>query len=575
MPDRRKQERPAESQSSGRSGAPARRRAPEESALKRRVPEELTPQRGVSEELASQRRGAEESAPQRRASEETPPRRRASPEERKRRRAIALVSTLIFSAAAHGFLFTNEFFSHDSISYYNYAEWRFDDFYIGIGRFLIPVYEACKGNVAAPWLIGLLFAFWMYLTGVLVTEALHIRTPQGIALTCGLLCANVSVSLTGATYVYCMDEYAFALFCAAAAATLFLREGRFALSGLFPLLAALSVYQPYATVTAALCLLAFIRQASDGRPLRSILSRGITVLTLLPVAFFIYQAIWAFLRFLNSIPQTRDVAPLADFGIAARILYANGVFMNFLFHSGGVLGPLRPMLHALLLILLLWRLLRTLFSQRVPLPNRILLLILSLLLPAALYSVALIMPGEAHDLTAYARELFYILPLSLLEGLPAATPRRIHSAERVAVCVLLALMLWHHVVYANQVYMKKELEKTSTLLLAARVVERIESVPGYAPGETRVAFAGRLDRNEALDAPREEFAEFQTQTGLWHTHSATYNFGRYLTNYLQYPIIWDETTNVTRSELVKAMPVFPAAGSVRMIDGVVVVKLSD
>ena len=502
---------------------------------------------------------------------DAPTRRGLTPEEVSRRRMTAAISTVFCSVAAHGFLFANEFFSHDSVSYFTYADWGFD-FYTSVGRFFIPVYESLKGGVAAPWLIGLLFIVWMSLTGIVVTDLLDIRSPQGVALSCGLLCTNVSLTLTGATYVYCMDEYALALLGASVAAYLFLRGGRYALLGLLPLLISLSIYQPYATVTAALCLLALIRQASESRRFSAILSRGVTALILLIVAFLLYNALWTLCRVLFSVPQTRDVASLRDFGVRDRILSANSVFFGFLFRPGVALGPLRPVAHGLLLALLLWRLLRILTNERVPLPNRVALIVLSALLPVTLYSVAIVMPGEAHDLTAYARELFYFLPLSLLDSVPTRIPRR---AERNAVCVLLALLLWHHVDYANQCYMKKELEKTSTLILAARIIDRIEAIPGYVPGETRVAFAGRLDYNEPLDITRPAFEDFKTQTGLWHAHSATYNLGRYLTDYLQYPLAWDTETNVTRSDLAKAMPIFPASGSVRMIDGVVVVKLSE
>ena len=52
---------------------------------------------------------------------------------------LVLCASVVFSFAAHGFLFANECFSHDSISYFTYATGT-PSFYIGIGRFLIPLY---------------------------------------------------------------------------------------------------------------------------------------------------------------------------------------------------------------------------------------------------------------------------------------------------------------------------------------------------------------------------------------------------------------------------------------------------
>ena len=104
--------------------------------------------------------------------------------------------------------------------------------------------------MAAPWLIGILFLAWMSLAALLVVLLLRIHSACGIVLTCGLLCTNTAMTLTGATYVYCMDEYAFALLMAAAAAWLFVRGGWWMLGGLGALVVSLAVYQPYFTVAA-------------------------------------------------------------------------------------------------------------------------------------------------------------------------------------------------------------------------------------------------------------------------------------------------------------------------------------
>ena len=122
--------------------------------------------------------------------------------------------------------------------------------------------------------------------------------------------------------------------------------------------------------------------------------------------------------------------------------------------------------------------------------------------------------------------------------------------------------------------MKKELDHTATVALASRIIDRIELTEGYLPGETPVAFVGRLDRNAYLNHGRGEFAELDHTVGLWSDYSATYNLGRYLTDYLNYPLVWDTETDFAQYEEVQSMPAFPSVDGIRMIDGTVVVKLS-
>ena len=162
----------------------------------------------------------------------------------KRLLLITFVATAAFTALAHGFLFANEFFSSDSITLMYYRGFAY---YLRNGRFLIPLYEYWKGDAAAPWLIGALFLCWMTLASYVTIHLFDIQSVSRQILLCGLLCTNWSLTLTGATYVYCMDEYAFALLLSITASFFLLREGmRNFLMGLFLLVVSLSIYQVYA-----------------------------------------------------------------------------------------------------------------------------------------------------------------------------------------------------------------------------------------------------------------------------------------------------------------------------------------
>ena len=66
-------------------------------------------------------------------------------------------------------------------------------------------------------------------------------------------------------------------------------------------------------------------------------------------------------------------------------------------------------------------------------------------------------------------------------------------------------LLFDRGIYANQIYLKKDLEYDTTLSVMTRVVDRIEQVEGYIPGETPVKFLGDIQRSK-LAMTRPAFA---------------------------------------------------------------------
>ena len=494
--------------------------------------------------------------------------------EQKRTALLVLSATIACSFAVHGFLFTNEFFSHDSISYFTYATGSFS-FYTSIGRFVIPVYEWLKGDVAAPWLIGLLFTVWMSLTSFLVVHLLKIRSTSGSVLTSCLLCSNLALTLTGATYIYCMDEYAFALFSAVAAVYLISRGRWWTIPGLALLVVSLAVYQAYFTVAASICFLVILQRLAANESATKVFLAGVRYLALLAAGFVIYYGAWTAVCSLTGVAKRRVEESLLAGGGLEKILSlirdANVEYVKSLFDGSGVLGRLMPVVHVVLLAALVWRLAQILLDKNLHAGNKGLLVILICLIPTAFNSASILLAGSVTQLMTFAGELIYILLVICREP---SERRQWNVYIRTATAVLLCCVLWQHTVYANQVYMKKELDHTATISLATRIIDRVELMDGYVPGETPVAFAGRLDRNMYLNQGRDEFQELDKTVGLWSDYSATYNLGRYLTDYLNYPLLWDIETDFSVLKEVESMPAFPAAESIRMIDGTVVVKLS-
>ena len=115
-----------------------------------------------------------------------------------------------------------------------------------------------------------------------------------------------------------------------------------------------------------------------------------------------------------------------------------------------------------------------------------------------------------------------------------------------------------------------------------RMVDRMEQTPGYKIGETPVLILGHLDQNPCAQ-PLVKFwmlnDDLLKLKGLSITYPETYRY--YFAYILNYPVqfvLREEMTEYLEKldpEAVQNMPVFPEQGGVALIDGVLVVRLSE
>ena len=178
-----------------------------------------------------------------------------------------------------------------------------------------------------------------------------------------------------------------------------------------------------------------------------------------------------------------------------------------------------------------------------------------------------------HTLMIYACFFTYVLYLCIAETGYRITQKNV--LKRIT-CVLLCCFIFINIQTANAGYVKKSTEQQSTLSVMTRVIDKIETTDGYKPGETPVVFIGVPgDYTQEY----EEFSNLSNSTGLvYHNAITVYNYYKpYFDIVLRTDInIADSETadEITLTDEAKAMPVFPAEGSVKVIDGTVVVKFT-
>lgn len=152
---------------------------------------------------------------------------------------------------------------------------------------------------------------------------------------------------------------------------------------------------------------------------------------------------------------------------------------------------------------------------------------------------------------------------------------------RTAAVCLSAAIAWSYVLSDNATYLAVQTTQRQTETVMRNIYDRIEETEGYHVGD-KVLFGGYVNR---VNYPREAWI-YRMSDGLWsdmNSYWGTYggSTGDWRNLYLDLLGMRlnicskEEYMAVIQSEEFKEMPLYPAEGSVRKINGIVCVKLMD
>ena len=497
--------------------------------------------------------------------------------------------TFIFGMAAHGFVYLNSLFSHDSMMIVTSdADWQ-----ISIGRFLNPVYFFFRGNVNAPWLIGLLSLLWIALALCLIIRMLDIISRLSIVIICGVFSTNLCLICLNASYLYIADLFMFSFLMASAGAFLWERYRFGFLPGAALIAASMALYQAFAGAAVGLVLLALIKKLLCTVPVKKLVFTTLKALGMLVLGAVIYILSLKLVLALTHIPLSdsyNGIAGAGDFAgvsIPALLLGTYTHIAGFFFGSNGYNVVPVIIANAALGLLAVAALIYVMIIQKLKALHFILAAVAVVLLPFGVNLVYFISKGLIHELMTFPYFLVYLFAVQMLdlydgEATPALPDRTGKFDGRKWIRVLtpcfFVLILLNNIIFANGAYLKKQLEYNATLSSMTRVADRMESTQGYRPNETPVALVGSLDTTY-LNAPREGFERYSEFLGLGYNVSVTY----YLTDYHYFQYVLgmpvkllseDESAGYAQRQEVIDMPAFPTDGFCQMVDDVLVVKLS-
>lgn len=503
----------------------------------------------------------------------------------KKQLIFAMAATFFWGLLAHAYCFFNGNFSHDSLNELHGAILG-NNFRLISGRYLVPLYrELLRGDVTLPWLIGVLSLVWIGLAVFLVTQIFRMENRKLIFLTAGIFTTNITVSATAATYIHDLDCFMFSLLCATAAVWLW-QEWKWGwLPGAAMVTVSLAMYQSFLFTGVVLVMIRCILWLLEGEDFQTVLFRGLKAIGMILLGGIAY---WGGLKVAsavsgirlssgdyNSLDLMQGITPQTILPLIAQA-YRDCFSRIWNAYNAYPVILVKAMTAVLMLVSLTALVLGL---KKLGWKERLLLIALVALLPLGANMIYVLTIGASHDLMVYAIWLFWLLALLLSDWMCRNGKHRAFRWQKWLAMFMVAGLLYGNVQFANGMYLKKDLEQDAYLSLMTRVADRMEQCEGYVPGETPVVFVGTTT---LLNRVIPGFKDYWNVTGMTSPDVIAApeksRFQAYFDYILNTPLLLADDYQwfaLRTSQETEAMPAFPAAGSVAMQEGILVVKLCD
>ena len=497
----------------------------------------------------------------------------------------ALLYTYILGLLAHGFGLLNLNLSHDAL-YNFYSGIDAHEWQISLGRVLEPLYrEITASTIVMPWSMGILAFLWIGLSVYLICRMFQVSHSVAIFLLSGIMVANCTVTALIATFLPWLGADAMALLLAVLGAycwCLWTRKQndkvqiRILFEGSTCLACSLALYQSYIAVAVVIIILFSIRSLLQEVQIKTVLQQGFYSIGMFGLSGVIYYILVKAICCVADI----DLEPgkydsVTNFWdntepVASRILYCIKEEVKYFFSTNENAYPYRVIwiVNGVLLLLSVGLGIALIRQRKLGIAEKVVLLFLGMALPLAANMMRLL-NNSVHDLMVYAIWMLYLLPILLYQWLVS---RKTHREVRNILFILMLFIIFSNIQTANMIYVKKDIEDKATLALMTETMIQVDQLTDYVPGETEVTFVGYMPDIVETVPGTDRIVGI---TGAGKASAITYEetYEAYFKNVLLRDVNLSFQSDVKNSKEVKEMPTYPQKGYVRMIEGIVVVKL--
>lgn len=513
---------------------------------------------------------------------------------------IAFYSTIVIGLICHVFMMTNKWLNLDDIVQLVDTMERTTS-----GRWFLTFPAYLGSEFSLPWLNGLLTILYSAIMSSTIVSMFKLHSKISSILIGGILVTFPTIGSL-MPFMNTQDAYQFGAMLSCFAAYLLVKKpSRFIWASIL-LTLSLAIYQTYLGFSAGLiliyALLELFKNDKDIRETISLLAKtALSFFAAIVMYLIVSRGIFGHLLVdykgldsMGSIPLSK--IPEAVFGAyKAMFLFFTG--QEFDYH-----WPFMPYLFILAIGLIAYLIYYVIKKQKLD-KNKIYLVLLILAVFPAVVNIIYIMSWEAGVMLrmAYAYTVCFILPLLLLEFIQYNrieekddTKMNLNtmmkeswskkdeklSLVKVASWILVItifLSVYNNVYVTNKTYFKVWITNKTSDAYANRIAMRLEMVEGYTR-ETPIMMLGNPDSRTSFT---NEIDTDDTKPFVIANHlTRLYSFKYYPKRFLGLPnTIYDESEITPElepyRERFEEMPLYPAEGSMQLIDGTIYIKFKD
>lgn len=502
-----------------------------------------------------------------------------------KRTKVTFIAAMVLGLLAHMTMFTNKLPNHDDA-------WYMFGAVDGVqsGRWLLPWLLQVDGPFSMPWLLGLLGLIFLALTACVVTKLYRIDGVIGCTLAAGLLVTFPSVAATY-SYMFTSDAYFFGVLLAALAAYVATRDHVMALpGGALLLMLSLGIYQSYLPMAVALMLGALIFEVLDAeKSFPRLVWKGVRLLFTIGLGVLAYMGVARLAtRDVGLTPYmgidnmgTVDPKGLPSLIVKCYTEYGPMFFKNSLGYNFDIVNVLLVIGAGCAIVLAAC----TILWKRPGVLRGIMAAVLMVLLPLAANMIHIMVNGGlVHTLMIYGMVL---VPIFVI-GLACTASKCVAQKEQVTMRSVNAILSWalvavltattfSYVVTDNAAYFKMNMNYEQLKAYSQRLLTTVESIEGYQEG-TPLVVVEYKDPNRPATVLSPELSN-PWMVGMVDplTFTGTNGYDEFLKRYLAYPgnvysRTSDEAKVLSENPTVLNMPAYPNPGSIKLIDGQMVVK---